>query len=353
MLAAALWGVAQADVIKIGAVLPFSGENAFLGEGMREGMQYALAECGPTHHQYKLIFEDSEYKPGRASLVAQKFANVDKVNVICSIWGPTAMAVCPISEGKKILHMAGEWDLYWTQKYHYTINLAPFCDDYAAIQYKMIKRWSACRIAILQENSADYNYAVPDFLAPLKNDKTLTIVYHETYNVPVQDFRTMLIRVKEAKPDILLVWGNQPETEIILRQSKEMGLTCRITGYFEALPEPKIAEGISYISDSNPDEAFNTAYRAKYKHEPPFYASYGYDQMQTIIKGFEKFPDKAPGSDELIKAMTGLSPWRGASGMIYPGPSRNFRMAFKILKYDHGRAIPSPDFADLNKEMGW
>ena len=342
----------NADVIKVGAVLPFSGDSAFLGEGMREGMQFALQEHPSARHKYQLIFEDSESKPGRTSLIAQKFANIDKVNVICSIWGPECMAVCPIAENKKVVHMAGEWDTVWTKKYKYTVMLAPLCDDYGALQYKMIKRWGSRRIAILQENTADFDYAVPDFLAPLKNDSALTITCHEVYNPPVRDFRTVLIKAKETKPDLLLIWANQPESEIILRQAKEMGLGCRISGYLENLPEPAIAEGISEICDSNPDEGFNTKYRAKFKHEPPFYAAYGYDQMDTIIRGCEKF-DKTPASEELIHALATLEPWRGASGMIRPGSDRNLRMSFRILRYVNGKEVFDPDFADLNKELGW
>ncbi len=351
-LTLALTALLNADVIKVGSILPLSGEYEFIGKAMVEGMQSSIKDAGITKHQYKIVFEDSEFKPGQTSLAAQKLVNVDHVDILTSMWGPEASAVGPISEYRKVPHVANDWDLKWTQSWKYTLDLAMPCDDYAQLQMKMLRRWGTHRVAFIYQNSADWVYAVPYFLDALKKDPSFTLVAEEKFNSPVRDFRTMLMRVEEAKPDIIVVWSIQPESEIILRQTRQLGVKTRFTGYYEDLDEKALGENMSFICFTNPDGAFLKTYKEKHGHEAPYSTNVGYDQMSCIIRTYEKF-DKKPDSMTVVNTMKSLEPWAGASGIIRPRADRLIVMPMKIVKYQNGRMIDDPDFADLNKELGW
>jgi branched-chain amino acid transport system substrate-binding protein len=344
---------AQADVIKVGAVLPLSGEYDFAGKATLDGMQMALDECkGKSRHEYKLIVEDCGFMPSKTSLAAQKLINVDKVDIVNSMWGPEASAVGPLCEAKKIPHMANDWDLIWTQKWKYTMSLSAPCDEYAQINLKLAQRWGCKRIALLWQNSADWVYGVPYILSALKGDPSIKLVFNESFNSPVRDFRTTLAKIKETNPDTLIVLSIMPESEIILRQAKEIGINCRITGYYEDMSDKKLAEGITFICFTNNAGEWIERYRAKYKHDPAYGTNFGYDQMTTIIKAYESF-DHKPAALELIRAASQLKPWMGACGLIRPRSDRVISAPLKVVRYRNAVMIDDPDFADLNKEMGW
>jgi branched-chain amino acid transport system substrate-binding protein len=344
---------AQADVIKIGALLPLSGEYDFVGKANQEGMQMALSEAeGKTKHQYKVIYEDTGFVPGRTSLAAQKLINIDRVDILTSLWSVELSAVEPIADAKKIPNFAQDYNLNDLPKHKYTFKISQPCDVQAAMQTKIIERLRCKRVAILWQYSADWMYAIPYLLAEIRKDPSLEIVANEKFISPTRDFRTMLAKINEERPDILVVWSLLPESEIILRQSRELGMKYRISGYYEDLNEKKLGEGMHFFCATNPAGAWVAAYKERFHKEPAYGVNLGYDQMQALIKVYESF-DHKPDGLALIDKATHLPPWVGASGICAPRPDRMIAQAFKYVKYENGQMVPDPLFEDLNKEMGW
>ena len=352
-LTLAVFSIAQADTVKVGVLLPLSGEYDFVGKAVMDGFQMTLDEWkGKTKHTYQVIYEDTIFQPGRTSLAAQKLLNIDKVDIIVTIFGPEAMATAPLAESKKIPHMAGDWDLLWTQKYKYTFNLSQPCDDYANLELKMFKRWGCHRVALIWQNSADWVYAMPYMTKAFTSDPSITLVANERFNSPVRDFRTMLAKINETKPDLIVVDSILPESEIILRQARELGINCIITGYYEDLSEKKLGEGMSFICFTNPDGEWIGKYRSRYGHDPAYSTNWGYDQMTTIIKAFESFEHKPTGI-KVTNSVPKIRPWVGASGLLIPRADRMIDAPLKVVKYHDGKMVADPNFADLNKAMGW
>ena len=74
---------ADNDVIKIGAVVPLTGDVPALGESAKNGYQLAVdkinANGGIDGKQVVIIFEDDENQPSKAPTVAQKLITQDHV----------------------------------------------------------------------------------------------------------------------------------------------------------------------------------------------------------------------------------------------------------------------------------
>jgi len=342
----------SADIIKVGVLMPLSGEYDFMGRATFEGIQLALADAGQTRHQYKLICEDTGNTPGRTSLAAQKLINIDKVDVLISMGGDEAIAVCPLADRKKIPHLASDWTLKWVEGYKYTIDLSQSCDDYADLLIKMLHRWGSKRIAIIYANAGFSVYTMPYILDRLKKEPGITVVASESFNPPVRDFRTVIAKINEQKPDLLFSLTILPESEIILKQAHEVGLNCRGTGYYEDISEKKLAAGISFICFTNPTGKWFDAYKARFHREPPYSLSYGYDQMSCVIHAYEQSPRK-PSAEALLKAAKSMPSWIGASGLVSPRQNGMIHIPLKVVTFKNGQMIDDPAFADLNKEMGW
>ena len=54
------------QLVKIGVLLPLSGNVAFYGKGFKDSIQMALDQLGKTAYRYELVFEDDGNSTVRA-----------------------------------------------------------------------------------------------------------------------------------------------------------------------------------------------------------------------------------------------------------------------------------------------
>ena len=90
--------------IKIGVILPLTGDMAAVGSACRDAVQMALKDSENTNHnKYKIIFEDDRLQPNEVAKVAQKLISLDKVSGIISTWSYGGRIVAPMAERAKFL----------------------------------------------------------------------------------------------------------------------------------------------------------------------------------------------------------------------------------------------------------
>lgn len=101
--------VEQADnrpVVKIGVMLPMSGEIAEFGQNSRYAVEFAQEDHKDSPIKFDIILEDDTFTPSRAAMIANKFISVDKVDAIVSSFSPIGSAVSPIADKAKVLHIS-------------------------------------------------------------------------------------------------------------------------------------------------------------------------------------------------------------------------------------------------------
>ena len=97
--------------VKIGAVLPLTGDSAAWGEQGKYGIEMAVEEInsknGINGKRLEVVYEDSQAIPKNAVSSIQKLVNVDKVPAIVGdIVSSTTLAMAPIAERSKTVLMA-------------------------------------------------------------------------------------------------------------------------------------------------------------------------------------------------------------------------------------------------------
>lgn len=98
----------QADnrpVVKIGVMLPMSGEMAEFGENSRYAVEFAKEDHKDSPIKFDIIYEDDTFTPSRAAVIANKFISVDKVDTIVTSFSPVGSVVSPIADKAKVLHI--------------------------------------------------------------------------------------------------------------------------------------------------------------------------------------------------------------------------------------------------------
>ena len=100
VLALGLFGSAQAETIKVGVVLPYSGVNADLGSQIDKAfdLYVKLHEKDIAPHQVQLVKRDEGPPSGaNAKTVVTELITNDKVNILTGfVFSPSAIAVAPV-----------------------------------------------------------------------------------------------------------------------------------------------------------------------------------------------------------------------------------------------------------------
>ena len=71
-------------VVKIGVILPLSGNNSAMGEASKKAMLMAIADNTKqsNKYNYEIIFEDNQMITSKTAVIANKLININKVDVI-------------------------------------------------------------------------------------------------------------------------------------------------------------------------------------------------------------------------------------------------------------------------------
>ena len=92
--------VAEKEPVKIGVILPLTGEAATYGISDREGMLLAIekinAEGGINGRKVRLIVEDSEGDPKGGISAFRKLVEIEGVKVIMTELSSVSMAIAPL-----------------------------------------------------------------------------------------------------------------------------------------------------------------------------------------------------------------------------------------------------------------
>jgi len=92
------------DVVKIGAVLPLSGNLAQLGESGKTGLLLAEEYINSKNDKkIEFLFEDGMANPTASINAAKKLVSFDKINIVFSIISAVELSIVPIQEKEYFL----------------------------------------------------------------------------------------------------------------------------------------------------------------------------------------------------------------------------------------------------------
>ncbi|MDO9578536.1 MAG: ABC transporter substrate-binding protein, partial [Candidatus Cloacimonadales bacterium] len=95
------------NVIKIGSILPLTGDAAVYGQWAKQGLELAVNELNNNTNQkkkIKIIYEDDQCGPQAGVNSYHKLVNVDKVKVIIgALCSSSTMAIEPLANKDKVL----------------------------------------------------------------------------------------------------------------------------------------------------------------------------------------------------------------------------------------------------------
>ena len=337
-LIAGAGGVHAQQTVKIGLILPYSGQFADTATQMDNGIKLYMKQYGDTvaGKKIEIIRKDvGGSAPDVAKRLAQELVVRDGVDIIAGFsLTPNAFAAADVSaEAKKLMVVMTATAPTITMRSPYvarvSLTLAQNCEVLGTWAYKNgVKR--------LYTMVSDYAPGHDAEEAILRTFKEAGGEVVGSVRLPLAnpDFSAFVQRAKDLNPDGVFVFvpgGAQPPA--LAKAMLERGLDpkkIKLMGQGEVADETALrnmgdaALGIitafhyDYNHTSQKNKDFVKAYFDEYKRNPNFFAIGGYDGMHLIYEALKKTGGKADG-DSLIAAAKGMT-WESPRGPVTIDP---------------------------------
>ncbi len=335
-LSAADSAVAQ-DTVKIGFILPMTGQQQSTGKQISAAVKLFMAQQGATvaGKKVELIIRDDGAVPDNTKRIAQELIVNDKVNFLAGFGvTPAALAVAPLATESKtpeIVTAAGTSII--TEKSPYVVRTSftlaqstvPMA-DWAAQNgiKKVVSMVSDYAPGVDAEGSFKQEFTA-------KGGQLL-----ETIRFPLAnpDFAPFLQRAADQKPDAIFVFVPSGQGGIFVKQFLERGLDkagIKIIGpgdvtdddLLNGMGDAVIGTITAHFYSADHNSATNKAFVDAFKKanggmRPNFMAVSGYDGMHLMYEALKKTGGKTDG-DSLVAAMKGMS-WESPRGPISIDP---------------------------------
>ena len=230
-----LAGGPAADTLKVGIVLPLTGDQAKFGEIEKMSFDLALEEInaagGVKGKKLELIIEDDTGRPEVGRSVVEKLITKDKVVMIGGGYSSSVTyAVAGVCQQNQMpfLVNTGSADNITTSGWDWIFRLNPPVSEYAGAIESLLRKVIKPKTAvILHENSLFGTSGAKEFEKTCK-ELSYKVLLKEGYEAGGIDFKPVLMKVKELNPDIVYMVSYIMDASLLMKQAKELKLTPKM-----------------------------------------------------------------------------------------------------------------------------
>lgn len=314
---------AKSDEIKIGANFELTGNVANYGSATLDGLKLAIKEVndagGVNGKKITIVDADNKSEASEAVNAATKLISDDKVKVVV---GPAVTAnviaesqvatddkipvVAPDATSPEVTVENGQVKPY--------IFRSCFIDpQQGTVMAKFATENLKAKTAVIYvDNSTDYSKSLGKVFKDKFEAAGGKVLDQQAFVAKDQDFKATLTTLKAANADVIFVPAYYEEVGKIVKQARELGITCPILGT-DGWDDSKVADiagadalnntffSTHYSDKDDSVKGFVEAFKQEYGHMPNVFAALGYDAGKMIVDAI-----KRAGSDDPEKIRQAL-----------------------------------------------
>jgi ABC-type branched-subunit amino acid transport system substrate-binding protein len=303
------------DTVKIGVIVPLSGDMALHGTEIRKALELAQKQSGDTHYRYKLYFEDNQLEGSKSVTAARRLIEVEKVDTIVTLWPPTAQVVIPLTEQKGRLHYTIAWDPELARKNKLVLSHQAMLDNIVRATLSLLEDKGIKRPAFLHMEEAGFNLGAA-YVQRLAPDFGVELAADEKFSPQETDFHTLLERVEKRKPQAYLIWAVMPSLDLVIRQIRERKPGAFITGYLDYAQDLSRLQGAEYVSEMYASDKFLADYTAAYGSAPISKGANAFDIFNLLVQTYEQYPEQKPSASLMKTGLLKVKDYHGAVGVF-------------------------------------
>jgi branched-chain amino acid transport system substrate-binding protein len=154
------------------------------------------------------------------------------------------------------------------------------------------------------------------------------LVLEVRYELGETDFTTQLTRIKNTKPDAIVIWGDAKEAGLIVNQIRKMGMQQPIFGSDRMVSSEFLeitgnnSDGIVTTCQYNPKadnpklKEFEKNYIIKFNQQPDVFATHAYDGMNILLAGIQKVGLNRTLIRDILSDLETFQGYQGVTGEI-------------------------------------
>jgi len=308
-VAASAPAAAADDVIKIGAVLPMTGNAAVFGEKFQQAYTMAVDEInaagGVNGKKLQLVIEDSQEKPQIGKTATEKLVS-DKAILVLTGGRSSGVTLveAQVAEENKIPYLIdhGSSDLATRSGYEYVFRMNPTAGMYTnALQSYFDENKPANVVHINVDNAygeAIYEYGLKDYMKNAGIDYSVI-----KYKAGELDLKPIMVRAKSSNPQVVIMTaGDDNDATQLMKAAKEADLSPElfvgtgaghsIQGFATqagALAETVLTAG-PWHGDVSQDafQKFHDGFTTTHGHEPGEHEVEGYTAIYVLADALSR-----------------------------------------------------------------
>ncbi len=335
-------GAVELEDVKVGVMVPLSGDTASYGEAVSQGVRLAIKDLD-LEESVQLVFQDSKCEAKEAANAVNQLVNANKVIAIvgelCS--GATLAAAPVVEQAQTPLVSPASTAPTVSDAGEYVFRTIPSDAAQGAFGAQLVYDEGFKKLAVLAIQD-DYGTGFDAVLRESFPSLGGEVVASEFFQRGDVDVRTQLTKIKNAGADALYIISNTPDSAVAaLRQATELGLELALFGS-EGLKGPDVIEGAKEAAEdlvvtapAAATESFTQGFQEQFGAEPGTFSAQAYDAMTAIGKALI---DGATSGEGIKNYFAELS-FDGASGMIDFDDNGDVSGSYDVFLVENGEWV--------------
>lgn len=237
-----------ADAVKIGVLMPLTGNAAAAGQAAKAAIEVAADIINNAHPELgnlplaataglpnlggaklDVTFVDHQGNPALAQQLATRLITEDKVNALMGAYQSSCtFTATPVAERYGVPFMVGDSAALniTTRGFKYVFRATPIATDYARTYMRffadMKKEGKTIgKIAIVNENT-DYGTSVGDAIEAEAKKDNVPVAIRIPYAASSTDVSAQVLQLKQAQPDVIIFISYTADSILYMKTMKNL-----------------------------------------------------------------------------------------------------------------------------------
>ena len=287
---------ATAQPIKIGFMLPLTGQFGAIGEGIKNAGMMAVEDYNTTHPNTKVevVLEDDGFDTKKGLSAYTKLTTLDKVDSIMMVSTPVldALHTTMNTDGLPLVSIGLQNDGVQPDNIFQT-TLSPI----APIEYiaRNVENKNHAHVAVIYNNSLS---ATQNFYNAFV--KTYTKNHTDFVVTDEQSAKMVATKIISGDIDAVVILEDAIGGPLVTKHLKMLDKNNKLTYYYDLQLQTGWAEYKKIVGDTNnlnnantlkikggDTKNFGEKYKAKYGSDPAPFSEYGYDSVMVLLNSYD------------------------------------------------------------------
>jgi branched-chain amino acid transport system substrate-binding protein len=331
------------EVVKIGAVLPLTGDFATFGESINQGAELAVKELQAQGYRIEYVTEDDKSSAAGSVNAANKLLNADKV---AGVLTATVQEVKPMKSAFDVgsTPLLAVWDsndyIKSAGPNIFTIGFSTEDAGYQLASYAV--KNGAKKVAVISQKDEWSELIASAFNKKVK-ELGATVVLSDSLQPNIKDFRSQITKLNAEKADAVFIPFLPGAIGPFANQAQQLGYKGLIlTGDSFSMDEvdqaKASAEGIVFANlHSTGADALAVAYKTQFGSDPtdPLFVTFGYNGVKTLVAAIETSQKKNSSVSDVLR----MTKTQGIDGLIDFKGGQQAEKLEKLYKVEKGAFV--------------